>query len=114
MPRLIACQSISKQVVEAKSAAASAEAAMIAASRLNAYEDRSGTTEGLPLLLLDPDSLEPFRHRAYRIELTSGFLDGTTDQHGATLPLTAEQQRAFIRWHVGDLSAGESNEPHSG
>jgi uncharacterized Zn-binding protein involved in type VI secretion len=104
-PRLVANQTLFKQIIDADWVAASAGAAALAAAQLNTAASRAATgTDGVPLVLLDPETQEPFRHRPYRLELGAGTITGTTDQNGATRPLTAEERASFVKWHVGDAN----------
>jgi uncharacterized Zn-binding protein involved in type VI secretion len=105
-PRLVANQAISKQTIDTEWAAARADAAAETAAHLNTAERSASTdSDGVPLVLLDPETQEPFRHRRYRLELAGRTIEGTTDQHGATRPLTAEERASFIRWHVDKANA---------
>jgi hypothetical protein len=56
-------------------------------------------------VLLDPKTEEPCKYRRYRLELKDKVIEGTTDQNGATRPLTATERAAIVRWHVDDESA---------
>ncbi|UGQ45827.1 PAAR domain-containing protein [Massilia endophytica] len=106
-PRLIANQGFSYQTIEANShtiAAARAAAAETAAN-LNAAGSSIPTTDAIPLLLLDRDTEQPFKHCRYRLELADKVIDGTTDHHGATRPLTAKERASFIRWYVEETDA---------
>jgi hypothetical protein len=40
----------------------------------------------MPLLLLHPETRDPFKHRPYRLELPGKVIEGTTDQHGPRSP----------------------------
>lgn len=104
-PRLIANQNFSYQTIDADWHAAKAGAAAEAATKLNTSESSTPATDGIPLVLLDPETQEPFKHRPYRLELTDKMIEGTTDQNGATRPLTAEERASFIKWHVDGANA---------
>jgi uncharacterized Zn-binding protein involved in type VI secretion len=99
-PRLVAAQTRSAQTIDADWHAAKAGAAGTAAARLNTAESRAATSDGVPLVLLDPDTREPFRHRPYRLQLADKVIEGTTDQNGATRPLTAAERALFVKWQV--------------
>lgn len=104
-PRLIASQGFVKQIIDSAWHAEEAVTVAGIAEKLNAGPDDSDNADGIPLLLLDPDTDEPFRHRPYRLELTSKVIEGTTDEHGATRQLTAAERDAVLSWHVGDATA---------
>ncbi|MFC5463017.1 hypothetical protein [Massilia niabensis] len=56
----------------------------------------------MPLLLLDPDTQAPLRHRPYRLQLSAGaVIEGSTDGDGATRPLTAAERAAVLAWQFG-------------
>lgn len=57
--------------------------------------------DDMPLVLLDPETEKPFRHQRYTIELTDRVIEGTTDEYGATRPLTAAERASVIGWHLG-------------
>jgi hypothetical protein len=60
----------------------------------------------MPILLLDPATDEPFENRRYRLELADKVIEGTTDQNGATTPLTSAERASVITWHVDFEKAG--------
>lgn len=100
-PRLVENQTFSYQRIDGDWLADQADVAAATAAKLN----QGGThtpakPDGIPLVLLDPDTDEPYRHCSYRLELLGGVIDGMTDGDGATRPLTAQEQAAFIRWFV--------------
>jgi uncharacterized Zn-binding protein involved in type VI secretion len=99
-PRLIAVQSFSCQEIDTDWHAGQAVAAAHTVAKLNTAGSRADEEDGIPLLLLDPDTEEPYGHRPYRLELRDKLIQGTTDRNGATRPLTAEERASFIRWHV--------------
>jgi len=104
-PRLVANQTLFKQIIAEDRVAASAGAAAAAATQLNKVAGHAARgTDGVPLVLMDPETQEPFRHRPYRLELGAGTITGTTDRNGATRPLTAEERASFVKWHVGDAN----------
>lgn len=100
-PRLIASQNFAMQTVDSASHAGQSATTAAVADKLNAEPAKEDDTDGIALLLLDPDSNEPFEHRPYRLELTDQVIEGTTDQHGATRRLTAAERKAVVSWHVG-------------
>ena len=104
-PRLIASQDFVMQVIDSEWHAEQSAATATTAEKLNAEPAQANDSGGIPLLLLDPDTNEPFRHRPYRLELTSKVIEGTTDQDGATRPLTAAEREDVLTWHVGTTSA---------
>lgn len=105
-PRLIASQTMKRQMIDAHRVAASAGAALAQAAQLNlGYVHVPATADGVPLVLLDPETHEPLRHRPYRLEHTDKTIEGTTDRNGATRPLTAAERASFIKWHAGDAGA---------
>lgn len=105
-PRLVNTQTLKAQWIDADWHAAKAGAAAEAATKLNAVESDAIPTRDVPLVLLDPDTQQPFKNRAYRLQLTNAVIEGTTDQNGATRPLTAAQRAAFVKWHVIGENAG--------
>jgi len=105
-PRLVENQAFSFQRIDGDWLAGQASAAAAAAATLNgAGSAGAARLEGIPLVLLDPETDAPYRHRAYRLELQGGVIEGKTDGDGATRPLTAWEQAAFIRWLVDDGTA---------
>lgn len=105
-PRLVANQTFSKQVIDGEWVAARNGAAAATAAKLNSA-GRSAATEsdGVPLVLLDPKTEEPYRNRRYKLELKDKVIEGTTDQNGATRPLDATERAAVGKWHVAGESA---------
>lgn len=100
-PRLIANQNVSKQTIDSEWQAAKAGAVAAAAEKLNtAHPSASFSPDGMPLVLLDPQTAEPYSYRAYRLELKDKVIEGTTDQNGATAPLSAEDRAAVVKWHL--------------
>lgn len=104
-PRLIASQNFVMQTIDSDWHAGQSAATTAAAEKLNAEPGKAAENGGIALLLLDPDTNEPFRHRAYRLELTNTVIEGTTDEHGATRKLTAAEREAVVSWHVGRANA---------
>ncbi|MEW6371788.1 MAG: PAAR domain-containing protein [Pseudomonadota bacterium] len=99
-PRLLANQTFSWQQIDGDWHAEQAGAAAGAAAKLNQAAARAAASDGIPLVLLDPDTEEPYQHRSYRLELKDGVIEGTTDSKGATRPLTAKERALFVRWYV--------------
>lgn len=106
-PRLVANQTMKRQLIDGDWIAASAGAAVAQAGRLNAGSNGGvpSAAEGVPLVLLDPETHEPLRHRRYRLEHGDRTIEGTTDVNGATRPLTAAERASFIQWHVDEPGA---------
>lgn len=105
-PRLIAAQDRVYQIVDSDWLASEGAARALAASKLNTAGSSAATAvEGIPLVLLNPETDEPYKHRRYKVELRDAVIEGTTDQHGATRPLTAAERAAVVRWHVENENA---------
>ncbi|HBZ08003.1 PAAR domain-containing protein [Massilia sp.] len=104
-PRLVANQTFSYQQLDADWHADKAAAAAVAVATYNTADSNPDKRDGIPLLLLNPDTEEPYRHRRYRLELRDKVIEGTTDQNGATRLLTADERASFVRWHVDDANA---------
>jgi uncharacterized Zn-binding protein involved in type VI secretion len=104
-PRLVATQHFSSQKLDADWHAAKAGAAAGAATKLNTVKGSATGTDAVPLVLLDPDTQAPFKHRPYRLELGDKVIEGTTDQYGATRPLITAERASFISWHVDGENA---------
>jgi uncharacterized Zn-binding protein involved in type VI secretion len=105
-PRLVANQTFSKQIINADWHVAKAGNVAETAAKLNT-SGTSATTgaDGVPLVLLDPKTEEPYRSRPYKLGLKDKVIEGTTDQHGATRPLTAAERAAVVKWHIVDEMA---------
>lgn len=100
-PRLTANQTFSKQIVDVDWVAAKVGAAAEAVAKLNAAASSAATeSDGIPIVLLDPRTEEPYRNRRYQLQLKDKTIEGTTDQNGATRPLTVAERAAIVRWHV--------------
>jgi uncharacterized Zn-binding protein involved in type VI secretion len=99
-PRLVAAQSFVYQVIDTDWHAAEAVATAATAEKLNTAKSSATDRYCIPILLLDPATDEPFKNRPYRLELGDKVIDGTTDQGGATRPLTAAERTAIVRWFV--------------
>ncbi|MGJ9416900.1 PAAR domain-containing protein [Massilia sp. CMS3.1] len=101
-PRLVAaqnvmCQSVDSEWYAGKVAAAAETAALANAAAMDAQE-----ADRLPLVLLDPDTLEPLGTGAYRLDLPDGPLEDMLDDKGRTEPLAAAQRTGAVRWQVDD------------
>jgi uncharacterized Zn-binding protein involved in type VI secretion len=104
-PRLVAVQNHSSQTIDADWHAAQASATGETAGHLNKTRIRDAGADDIPLVLLDPDTQEPFKQRPYRLELRNKLIEGTTDLNGATRPLTSEERASVVTWHVGEATA---------
>ena len=98
-PRLVSNQTFKAQTIDVAWHAAQALASAEATAQLNTSEHRATEPKPIPLLLLDPDTEAPFKHRPYRLQLSDKIIDGTTDQNGATRPLTAAERESLLTWH---------------
>lgn len=97
-PRLAAAQSFMCQSIDDahwEDAAASA-----AAATASNAAPKDVPPNRLPLVLLDPDTQEPLRHRAYRLELADRVIEGKLDYRGWTEPLTDAERAGVISWEV--------------
>lgn len=99
-PRLVATQDFVYQVVDGEQYAATADAALATAAGLNSADHRSAAPDGVPFVLLDPRTQEPYAHRPYRLSLADGVIEGVTGPGGATRPLTAAERAAIVAWQV--------------
>lgn len=104
-PRLVNNQTHKCQTIDADWHAAKAGASVETVERLNTVESNSTAPYSIPILLLDPATDEPFKNRPYRLELTDKVIEGTTDQNGATKPLTTPERASVLTWHIGDVTA---------
>ena len=105
-PRLIENQTYACQQFDGDWHAGKAGAAGAAAAKLNEAGSGAATeSDGVALVLLDPDTDEPYRHRRYRLQLQDSVIEGTTDRNGATRPLTAQEHASFIQWYVDNDTA---------
>jgi uncharacterized Zn-binding protein involved in type VI secretion len=101
-PRLIANQSLARQTIDGEWHAAEVSR-KVAAIGTEPATGKDDTDELLPLLLVNPSTEEPFKYRPYRLEFSSNReVEGTTDEHGATRPLTAAERNSLVAWHVSD------------
>lgn len=106
LPRLVANQTFSKQTIDADWHADKAGALAGTAAKLNTAGGSASTVpDGVPLVLLDPKTEEPYSNRRYKLELNGKVIEGTTDQNGVTRPLTAAERAAIVRWHVENKTA---------
>jgi uncharacterized Zn-binding protein involved in type VI secretion len=99
-PRLVTAQTFAYQVIDTDSRAAEAVATAKTAEKLNTAETGASDPYRIPILLLDPATDEPFKNRRYRLELGDKVIEGTTDQNGATRPLTAAERTAIVKWDI--------------
>ena len=105
-PRRVANQTFSKQIIDGEWVAAKAGDVAETAVKLNATGRVAATvSDGVPLVLLDPKTLEPYRNRRYTLKLKDKVIEGMTDHDGVTRPLTAAERTGIIRWQVEDDSA---------
>jgi uncharacterized Zn-binding protein involved in type VI secretion len=104
-PRLISNQTLASQSIDVEYHAAQAARAVTGIAASAASGKAPATTDDMPFLLLHPETREPFKHRHYRLELAGKVIEGTTDQHGATQPLSAAERAAVTAWHVDDLTS---------
>lgn len=105
-PRLVSAQAFAYQLIDSDRHAAQAGASAYTAARLNASAGGAPASDGIPFVLLDPRSQEPYPHRPYRLRLHEGVIEGTTDAHGATRPLSAAERAAVLEWSVDAASGG--------
>ena len=100
-PRLVAAQDFAYQIIDTDWHAARTEKAAAAAKELNNAGSAGGVgPDATALVLLDPKTDEPYRYRAYTLQLADTVITGKTDQYGATRPLTAAERAAIVEWHV--------------
>jgi hypothetical protein len=98
---LIANQKFSYQTINADWHAAKAGAVAETAAKLNTAGNSAATeSNGIPLVLLDPRTEEPYRTRSYKLVLKDKVIEGTTDQNGATRPLTAAERAEVVKWLI--------------
>lgn len=103
-PRLIANQTFASQSIDADWHVAEVAKKVATVQAATASTQRSTVPKDeLPLLLLDPDTQEPFKHRPYKLQLKDRVIEGTTDESGATRPLTASERASLTAWHVADV-----------
>jgi uncharacterized Zn-binding protein involved in type VI secretion len=104
-PRLVSIQTRKVQWIDADWHADMVDAVAQAAAKLNTAGGAASASDDAPVVLLDPKTEEPCKHRRYRLELKDKVIEGMTDRNGATRPLTAAERAAIVRWHVDDKSA---------
>lgn len=104
-PRLLAAQTFMWQSIDADGYANRAATAAGAAATANAAGKNAGEADEAPLVLIDPDTQEPLRHRAYRLQLKDGLIEGTTDHKGWTRPLSAAERAGLIAWQLPSAGA---------
>lgn len=101
-PRLVAAQSFEWQEIDTEWHVERSEATARAATALNGEGQQAAPADAMPLLLLDPGTQEPLRHRPYRLQLSGGGVsEGSTDGEGATRPLTAAERASVHAWQFG-------------
>lgn len=103
-PRLVANQTFASQSIDADWHAA--EVAKVLNVLADGANSKSSPVppDDFPLLLIDPDTHEPFRHRPYKLQLEDKVIEGTTDESGATRPLSAAERVSLTAWHVIDAT----------
>ncbi|UGQ47425.1 PAAR domain-containing protein [Massilia endophytica] len=102
-PRLIANQALVCQEIDAGWLAAEVARRSTAMERESTFGATVGEADDeIPLLLVHPETEQPFAHRFYRLELGDKSIEGTTDEHGATRPLTLAERKSLTAWHVGE------------
>jgi uncharacterized Zn-binding protein involved in type VI secretion len=108
-PRLIADQILVCQVIDVEWHAdeVAKKLATVQADTTTSQTSPAPKDE-LPLLLLDPETQEPCKHRPYKLQLKDEVIEGTTDEHGATRPLSASERASVLTWHVDDETSSAS------
>lgn len=102
-PRLIAVQSLVSQCLDAELHAAEIEKARTEVKSDTATKQSDlNPTDDVPLLLLHPDTHEPFRFRRYKLDLKDRIVEGKTDENGATRPLSASERSTLLAWHIDE------------
>lgn len=104
-PRLVATQTLMYQVVDSERYEEDAAAAAGIAAQANTLEESPAAADTFPLVLIDPDTGEPLRHRPYRLELADKLIEGMLDQNGWTRPLTAAERSSVVSWQVQPADA---------
>jgi uncharacterized Zn-binding protein involved in type VI secretion len=100
-PRLVAAQTQSYQTIDGDWHAAKAGEVAETAAKLNTAGSNPVTVAaGWRLVLVDDKTQEPYRRRQDRLKLTDTVIEGTTDQNGATRPLTADEHARIVEWHI--------------
>ena len=95
-PRLVAIQTLLFQSIDADWFAGRAAAATQEAALANAAGLRPSAQEPLPLVLIDPGTLEPITDLPYRLDLADEQVDGTLDHLGWTDPLDEPELAAHV------------------
>lgn len=104
-PRLVAAQTFMYQVIDSERYEDEAAVAAATAVKANAFEEAPAAADTFPLVLIDPDTREPLRHRPYRLELADKVIEGTLDQNGWTQALTAAERSSVVSWQVQPADA---------
>lgn len=105
-PRLLAAQDFACQMIDVDWHVAETVAAATAAELANLARAASAAEpDAIAILLRDPETNDPFKHRPYRLQLTNSVIEGTTDHNGATRPLSPSERASLISWHVDDVTA---------
>ena len=101
-PRLVAAQTFMCQSIDGDWYAGKAAAATEAAARANAAGLDADDADLLPLILLDPDTLQPLDTGSYRLDLAQGTVADLLDDMGRTEPLAPAQRTGAVTWQVDD------------
>lgn len=106
-PRLLPSQRFVMQTIDGDWHGEEAAATASEAEKLNTASESTATDpHRIPILLLDPDTNEPFKLRPYRLDLKDKVIEGTTDQNGGN---TAAHGRGARR--CGHLACGWRQHP---
>jgi uncharacterized Zn-binding protein involved in type VI secretion len=100
-PRLVAAQTLMCQSIDSDWYAGKLAAAAEAAAHANAAALDAGDADTLPLVLVDPDTLEPLETGSYRLGLAGGPVVDTLDR-GRTNPLSAAERAGVLAWHLDE------------
>jgi uncharacterized Zn-binding protein involved in type VI secretion len=98
-PRLVAIQTLLVQSIDGDWFAGRAAAATQEAAQANAAGLTPPPQEPLPLVLIDPGTLEPITDLPYRLDLASAqeaHVGGTLDHLGWTEPLMEAERAAHV------------------
>lgn len=93
-PRLVASQTFMCQSIDSDWHAGQQAAAAQAAAQANAADLDVPELEELPLVLIDPGTLEPITEHPYRLDLEGA--QGTLDHQGWTEPLSEAERAAGV------------------
>ena len=93
-PRLVAAQTFMGQSIDSDWYAGQEAAAAQAAAQANAADLDAPELEELPLVLIDPGTLEPITELPYRLDLEGA--QGTLDHKGWTEPLSEAERAAGV------------------